>query len=71
MTPTKEPLRECPFCGAQMLVREYSAFHPENNCWITDSGHLEIGRHEYAAWNRRASPPPSDDLTAAAIREGK
>lgn len=61
-------LRECPYCGAEMLVRTHSAFHPvktisEGQCWLQFAGEYastyELHERDYAAWNRRASPPPA------------
>lgn len=56
----REALLACAHCGAQMNVREHSAFHPENDCWLAEAGDygqpIEIDESDYAAWNRRPAP---------------
>lgn len=50
-------LEPCPFCGARLIVREHSAFHPANDCaFLSDA---EIGDYDYASWNRRAQAAPT------------
>jgi hypothetical protein len=63
-------LLPCPFCGAAMKVREHSAFHPGNDCWLAsldDCLPLELGECEYAAWNRRAAPEAPSDMKSEYI----
>jgi hypothetical protein len=49
-------LKPCPFCGAELVKRAHSAFHPSNACWLAaleSSMPLELGEHEYPSWNLR------------------
>lgn len=65
-------LRECPFCGEHLLKRERSAFHPENECFLSGIGALgtlEIDEHDYAAWNRRPSRGEAGDANLAKLRD--
>lgn len=68
-SPDATGLKPCPFCHGEMVMRQHSAFHPENDCWLADnganSGTVDIGEHDYASWNRRAPPSPQ------ATREGE
>lgn len=65
---TESALLPCPFCNAQMRVREHSAFHPENDCWLATAGEhgtYELDEIDYPAWNRRppvASPAGRGDM---------
>ncbi|MBL8582822.1 MAG: hypothetical protein JNL61_11425 [Rhizobiaceae bacterium] len=65
---TESALLPCPFCDAQMRVREHSAFHPVNDCWLATAGEhgtYELDESDYPAWNRRppvASPDGRGDM---------
>jgi hypothetical protein len=77
-------LLPCPFCGARMIVRQRSAFHPggsglvTSECWLAD---YELDEHDYPSWNRRtpastvlpearsADTPTSPNAREAALEE--
>lgn len=71
MTPAprlQAKLRACPFCGAQMIVRQHSAFHPQNNCWLATAGEcasgLELDEADYPSWNTRPELDRLEKLVA-------
>ena len=46
-------LEPCAHCGAELIVRDCSSFHPDSDdCYL--SGY-ELDDCDYDAWNRRAS----------------
>ncbi len=54
-------LLPCPFCKEELVKRDRSAFHPENDCWLGSAGDFgggyEISEHLYRAWNTRPVTP--------------
>ena len=60
---TPQQVLPCPHCGGEMLVREHSAFHPNNDCWLAHAGEhgtLELDESDYPSWNQRALPKLPD-----------
>jgi hypothetical protein len=55
MTPQQKPeLLPCPYCQAAMNVRTHTAFHPPNDCWLSDH---ELDEVDYQRWNNRPVAP--------------
>lgn len=66
-------LKGCPFCGARMIKRERSAFHPEDDCWLGSAGDFgggyELSEHLYRAWNTRTLSPVQGDAETRRLIE--
>lgn len=63
MTDEKPELLACAHCGAEMLVRARTSFHPQNGCWLAG---YELSEDDYELWNRRTPAPVGDACRACA-----